>query len=90
MRVELTRNNDNKIVGYKMIVESEDDKDTIAFIRDMYFWGLDEQVITYDGRESDNKDNTVVLKFVKKWYANQEWERRKEEFKKSMSEKYSN
>ena len=67
MKLELVRNTDNKVVGYKMIRESHDDVETFEHIRDMYFWGLNENVLTYDGRVADNTtDETVELKFATK------------------------
>ena len=79
MKIELTRNADNKIVGYKMIKESDEDTATIEIIRDMYFWSIDDQVLTYDGRHSDEKDNTIELKFVRKWYAEEKSKEYKQE-----------
>jgi hypothetical protein len=50
-----------------MIRESHDDVETFEHIRDMYFWGIDENVLTYDGRVSDKAtDETVELKFATK------------------------
>ena len=89
MKIQLTRNADNKIVGYKMIKESEEDADTIEFIRDMYFWSIGDQVLTYDGRNSDERDNTVELKFVRKWYAEENRQRINDEIRKRFEEHHS-
>ena len=66
MKLELLRNADNKVVGYKMIKELSDDTAVFEQIRDMYFWNIDDQVLTYDGRTSDEQDYTTSLKFVTK------------------------
>jgi hypothetical protein len=74
MKLELVRNPDdnNRVVGYKMIRESHDDVETFERIRDMYFWSIDEEVLTYDGRVSDKTtDETVELKFATKAYHKQ-------------------
>lgn len=66
MKLELRRDSDNKVVGYKMIKEEHDDLETFERIRDMYFWNMDEEVLVYDGRKSDENDNTVQLNFATK------------------------
>jgi len=67
MKMELTRNADNKVVGYKLIKEASDDVETFETVRDMYFWSLNNKVLVYDGRVSDKTtDETVELKFATK------------------------
>lgn len=72
MKMELTRNADDKIVGYKLIKEEHDDLETFERVRDMYFWSLDQKVLVYDGRKSDENDNTTELKFATKAHRKQE------------------
>ena len=66
MKMEITRNADNKVVGYKLIKEEHDDLETFERVRDMYFWALDQEVLVYDGRKSDDNDNTTELNFATK------------------------
>ena len=90
MKMQLTRNADNNIVGYKMIKESEEDNDIIQIIRDMYFFSLGDEVIKYDGRSSDENDNTIELRFVRKWYAKQKDKRIAEQFERAYGQIYTN
>jgi len=74
MKLELIKNHDNKISGYKIIRETSDELDTIEIIRDMYFWGHLGK-IKYGGRCSEpGTDNTMELKFYTEEYAQQERE----------------
>lgn len=66
MKLELLRNADNKVVGYKMIKESSDDTAIFEQIRDMYFWNMDDQVLDYDGRTTNDEGYTTTLKFATK------------------------
>lgn len=73
MKAELIRNSNNQVVGYKLIKEPTDDLETFERMRDMHFWGVDEEVITYNGRVSDKEtDTTVELKFATKAHAKKE------------------
>jgi hypothetical protein len=77
MRVEIIRNNDNKVVGYKIVRESIDDRETIERIRDMYFWGHLGK-IKYDGRSSEfDSDETTEIRFVSEEHQKQQDEERK-------------
>lgn len=58
MIVNLIKNEENKIIGWSMTGESEDEIDKIRYIRDMQFGGLGETAIEYGGRSnSDDKNN---------------------------------
>lgn len=73
MKAELIRNSNNKVVGYKLIKETTDDLETFERMRDMHFWGIEDSVITYNGRVSDKQtDETVELKFATKAHAKEE------------------
>ena len=74
MKLELIRNADNKIVGYKLLKEATDDTFAIEYVRDMIFFGMDEWELTYDGRTTDDNNNTVELR-----WATREHKRRKKE-----------
>ena len=77
MKVEIIRNNDNKVVGYKIVRESIDDRETIERIRDMYFWGHLGK-IKYDGRSSEfHSDETSEIRFVSEEHQKQQDEERK-------------
>ena len=90
MKIELTRDTDNKIVGYKMIKESNEDTNIIEIIRDMHFFGFGETLVKYDGRSSDDNDDTIELRFNKEWYAKQEDKRIADHFRKTLADKYPN
>jgi len=74
MKLELIRDHNNKLSGYKIIRETSDELDTIEIIRDMYFWGHLGK-IKYGGRCSEpGTDNTMELKFYTEEYAQLEKE----------------
>ena len=82
MKVEITRNADNKVVGYKLIKESDADYETIERIRDMYYWGLNDQVIVYNGRSSTpGTDYTCELRFCTEEHKRIEKEKFMSQFK---------
>ena len=66
MKLELIRNSDDRIVGYKLIKEESDDTASFEAIRDMHFFGVNDNVIKYHGRTSDITDATTELKFATK------------------------
>jgi hypothetical protein len=85
MKLELIRDDNNTLSGYKIIRETEDELETIEMVRDMYFWGHLGK-LKYGGRKSEpGTDDTMELKFVTELYAEQEREKLKiavEEYKK--------
>ena len=85
MKVEITRNADNKVVGYKLIKETDADYETIERIRDMHFWGLDDQVIEYNGRSSTpGTDDTCELRFCTKEHKRIEREKFEKEYEETL------
>jgi len=74
MKLELIRNADNKIVGYKLLKEATDDTFAIEYVRDMIFFGMDDYKLTYDGRTTDDNNDTIELR-----WATREHKRRKKE-----------
>jgi Co/Zn/Cd efflux system component len=73
MKVEIVRNSDDNVVGYKLIRESIEELETIERIRDMHFWGTEDNAIKYNGRLSEeNTDDTLELRFTKKKYINKD------------------
>ena len=84
MKLELIRDDNNKLSGYKIIRETEDELEAIEMVRDMYFWGHIGK-LKYGGRCSEpGTDNTMELKFVTQEYDNQQTEKLKilvEEYK---------
>lgn len=70
MKLELIRNKENRIVGYKLVKEVTDNTHDVEYVRDMIFSAMDEDVLTYDGRTTDKQSGeTVELRWVKKWHA---------------------
>jgi hypothetical protein len=75
MKLELIRDDNNNLSGYKIIRETSDELDTIEIVRDMYFWGHLGK-LKYGGRCSEpGTDNTMELKFVTEEYDNQQREK---------------
>jgi hypothetical protein len=69
MKLELIRDDNNNLSGYKIIRETEDELEAIEMVRDMYFWGHLGK-LKYGGRCSEpGTDNTMELKFVTEEYA---------------------
>jgi hypothetical protein len=85
MKLELIRDDNNTLSGYKIIRETSDELDTMEIVRDMYFWGHIGK-LKYGGRKSEpGTDNTMELSFVTQEYADQERAKHKiaiEEYKK--------
>jgi hypothetical protein len=76
MKLELIRDENNKVSGYKIIRETSDELDTIEIVRDMYFWGHLGK-LKYNGRKSEpGTDDTMELSFVTEEYAKLEDEKR--------------
>jgi hypothetical protein len=81
MKVEIISNNDNNVVGYKIVRESTDDRETIERIRDMYFWDhLGE--IKYDGRVTEvDSDDTTEIRFIREDHQKKQEEEREIDLK---------
>ena len=90
MKLELIRDHNNKLSGYKIIREAFDDLDTIEIIRDMYFWGHIGK-LKYGGRKSEpGTDNTMELSFVTEEYSILEREKLKILVEQYKEEKLNN
>ena len=74
MKMELIRNDANRVVGYKLIREATDDIATIEQARDMLFWGMDEDELGYNGRKTEN-DETIELRFATRAHRREEREK---------------
>ncbi len=66
MKLELIRNAENRLVGYKLLKEQTDDTYDFECVRDMIFFGCGDNVLTYDGRKTDHQEHTIELKWVTK------------------------
>jgi len=60
MKLELIRNAENRLVGYKLLKEATDDLYDFESVRNMIFFGCGDDSLTYDGRKTDDQDYTVV------------------------------
>jgi hypothetical protein len=90
MKLELIRDDNNNLSGYKIIRETEDELEAIEMVRDMYFWGHLGK-LKYGGRCSEpGTDNTMELKFVTELYAEQEKEKLKLAVEQYIQEKSTN
>jgi len=80
MRIQLMKNEEGYVVGYKMIPETADDQPIIEHIRFMYFAGIDGSVLKYDGRKShDDNDETTELRWKMKCEKDKDIKKRREE-----------
>jgi hypothetical protein len=59
MRIEFTKDDNDKTIGYKLIPENESEKYQINEIRNQYFFGS----VKYDGREGGCSKFAGNLKF---------------------------
>lgn len=66
MKIELIHNESNEIVGYKLIKEDTDPTDVVNIVRRLVFTGMDDELIEYFGRKSDDNNNTTELRFCTK------------------------
>lgn len=58
MKLELIRNETNKVVGWTLEGDSPEEIKKLAHVRDMQFWGYGDTKIEYNGRtNSDDKNN---------------------------------
>ena len=65
MKVEIVKNDKNEPIGYTIEGETKDEKYTINTIRNLHFFGLDDSVIKYDGREAVDGEHKFAGKV--KW-----------------------
>lgn len=85
MKIEIIISND-KVAGYKFIRENDSDAHEIELIRAMHFMGMDDQVIVYGGRKTDETHtHTMELEFRKKWYDDQKEAEYNREFMRKFS-----
>jgi len=90
MKLELIRDDNNNLSGYKIIRETSDELETIEMVRDMYFWGHLGK-LKYGGRCSEpGTDDTMELKFVTEEYAILQREKLKRLVEEYKQEKLNN
>ena len=90
MKLELIRDDNNNLSGYKIIRETSDELDTIEIVRDMYFWGHIGK-LKYGGRKSEpGTDDTMELSFVTEEYAILEREKLRRLVEEYKQEKLTN
>lgn len=66
MKVELIKV-DGKPVGWTITAENEEDNRTLNTMRDLQFWGLDDESVDYAGRIDDSdSDNVKTLLWIQK------------------------
>jgi hypothetical protein len=57
MEVEIIRNKEGKAVGWSIDSKDISEKNTLAIIRDLQFFGMDDTKVVYNGRyKSDDKN----------------------------------
>lgn len=72
-------------IGFKLIREESDDIVTIERVREMLFWGINDTLIEYNGRKSDqNTNQTLELRFAQAGHIREEEQKREETYKKLM------
>ena len=57
MKIKYLKHN-NRIVGWRMVAETEEEKRQLGTIRDLHFFGLDDTAMKYDGIKTEG--NFVV------------------------------
>ena len=90
MKLELLYDEGRK-VGYELIAETDQEREAMGFIRDAYFFGMDEQVIKYDGLKTLDIDESEPLyksikslSFKKKWAQDKAKKERMERIKQKV------
>lgn len=73
MLVEILRNEDDHAIGWTLKGENPEEISKLGIIRDLTFWGYDENSIQYNGRkESDDQNNNPgILSWKQKKYIKQ-------------------
>jgi hypothetical protein len=66
MKVELIYNENNKAIGWSIDASTEDEKSIVNTIRNLQFFGLDDTVIRYNGREGGDEKYAGKLKWCQK------------------------
>lgn len=90
MQLELIRDEANKIVGYKLIKEATDDTSSVEYVRNMIFYGMEDRVLTYDGRTTDKETgDTLELRWVTKGHAKVKRELMEKEMEELVNNKKS-
>ena len=88
MQLELIKDVADRIVGYKLIKEATDRTYDVEYVRDMIFYGLDDMVLTYDGRTTDkDTGETIELRWVSKRYARLKREKEVKEMEELVNNK---
>jgi len=66
MKLELIRNNENKVVGWTLEGDSPEEIKKLGYVRDMTFWGFDDTKIVYNGRTNsdDENNNPGILSWI--------------------------
>lgn len=65
MKIELIKNDEGNPIGWSIIPETSEDDNTIATMRDLQFFGMDDTAIEYDGIELKDQALGKVLGNVK-------------------------
>lgn len=70
MKIDLTMK-DGKPIGYSIIPETAEEKETVGTVRDLIFFGFDDTRIVYDGLELveggvKRSEDLVCIKFIQK------------------------
>ncbi|GAB6119638.1 hypothetical protein [Dysgonomonas termitidis] len=68
MKIELVKI-DNKTAGYNLVPENEEEMKALGSIREIYFWGSEEEAMKYDGIHTDTKEKYVTgMMFLQQKY----------------------
>lgn len=68
MKIELVKI-DNKTAGYNLVPGNEEEMKALGSIREIYFWGSDEEAMKYDGINTDPKEKYVTkMMFLQQKY----------------------
>lgn len=90
MKLELLYDEGRK-VGYELIAETDQEREAMGFIRDAYFFGMDEDVMQYDGLKTGEHEKGEPLyksiksvSFKKKWAQDKAREERMERIRQKV------
>lgn len=80
MKIELIVT-DGHTVGYNLVPENRDEQYALNTIRNLYYFGIEENVIRYDGYESTPDVNSINrMTFIQKKYHHLSMKERKQKY----------
>ena len=66
MKIEIVKDEKGYAIGWDIVPETKEDDETIATMRDLTFFGLDETAVRYDGVRLKKEEDGKVLGNISK------------------------